>query len=161
MTEFNQQCKSTHYNSTQTNYLYSQSVTDPTSLPTRQFFAEYRLAIGHVGFAHGKIPKWDTPEEWKSQRSTKWGHVADLLHHILANDETPYPVAKTVTRVDPDTGKTTREEVLELPAERLKVDPLATRKVVLYVEFTKTLEHLEKVSTKLYVNTLLSIMCRL
>ena len=78
-------------------------------------------------------------------QSTKWGHVADLLHHILMNDTTPYPVVKTVTRVDAETGKMITEDVIELPNERPKVDPYGTRKVVLYVEFTKTLEHLERV----------------
>ncbi|KAH8114058.1 P-loop containing nucleoside triphosphate hydrolase protein [Phellopilus nigrolimitatus] len=105
-----------------------QNCPDPSSLPTKTFFNEYRLAIGHLGFAGGATPApFTSKEDWIARRSTKWKLIVDLICALLRNDDGPFPE---------------KIENNELVIPDVRTDENAKGKVVVYVEFTRTLDHL-------------------
>lgn len=104
------------------------------NLPTRVFFNEYRLCIGHIGFAfQNQPPNWKDKYDWINNRSTKWDCIVKLIHCCLridSDDVNDYPI--------------NMDDVDRLWKER--PDRNAKGKVVLYAEFVRPLQHLINVS---------------
>ena len=69
-----------------------------------------------------------------------------MVNYILARDDVDYPEEREEEVVDEETGDVRKRTILHMPPIDGERDPYARRKVVLYVEFTKTLAHLQKVS---------------
>lgn len=97
---------------------------------SQSFFNEYRIAISHLGFAFKQeAPMWKDAEDWRQNRSTKWKIITELIQALLRNDKGPFPEMKDGELFIPD----------------VELDLNARGKVVVYVEFTKTLDHLIQV----------------
>lgn len=108
------------------------------------FWIEYRLPISHLGFAgHKKFPKlWKSLEQVLKELSSKWTVLFDLVKHILKNDSGPFPT------VD-------EQQHIVFPDVDEQAD--ASSKIVVYVDFTKTVPHLMKVSVSRLARRSLSL----
>ncbi|KLO04191.1 hypothetical protein SCHPADRAFT_989961 [Schizopora paradoxa] len=107
------------------------SVKEPdlNSLPTKQFFNEYRTGLGHPGFRKGqKPPMWASPEDWRNSRSSKWKMVSILCRMILLDVDSP----NLPHLVD---GELEGLHILEGPLH-------GDAKILLYMDFTAPIEHL-------------------
>lgn len=81
---------------------------------------------------------WTTTEQVERELSSKWRVLFDIVKSILKNDDGPFPYVDENHRIQ-------FPEVVELPDQ--------TKKIVIYVDFVKTVPHMLKVRDGSFVQS--------
>ena len=121
------------------------------------FFTEYRVPINHIMFHEAQDSRTDdkgkkvrkvlhmSEETWKENPSTKWTMLVRLLKRLLAtDDESFFPRWVKTGEGDSDEGYEEYRDDEFVPEEHS-----GDSKIMIYVEFTKTIEALRDVSSVL------------